>query len=285
MKDLPKRKRGRDRRVERRDSVQDLQDDLIARISYARSNNLLEYIPLYGKTRRGRSEKAEDHRRMISLVTAALNNPYKLDCDISKLSGSQKIESILENPRLGHIEEPCIIINRANHILLWYLPGLLSKTHAKDPNAIIKASCLIRHNMDCGVKEWLPSVALLLLYLDNLLALTHPALHSAATSVMELLCSEPSTEEYAKVWPTVFSGITPITNQTTKAHCNRFSSYSWYDQVAAFGSYTSATFSLPELGATLQYNPGSVIQFSGNLFLHKVDGWDSGDCYCYASFF
>jgi hypothetical protein len=42
---------------------------------------------------------------------------------------------------------------------------------------------------------------------------------------------------------------------------------------------------LPELGATLQYNLGTVIQFCGILLMHLVSGWDKGYRVCHASFF
>lgn len=61
-------------------------------------------------------------------------------------------------------------------------------------------------------------------------------------------------------------------------------SWAWYDQVVSIGTYHQAILGMPDLKATFDYKPGTVIQFSGNLLLHEVGKWDSGDRICYAHF-
>jgi hypothetical protein len=83
----------------------------------------------------------------------------------------------------------------------------------------------------------------------------------------------------------VFLGITSITNRVILAHKDKFGNQSWYDQVVTLETYELATLILPELGVTLQYNLGTVIQFCGILLMHLVSGWDKGYRVCHASFF
>ena len=139
--------------------------------------------------------------------------------------------------------------------------------------------------MNKGVRNWLKNITDPLKFLDNILSITHPTLYDAAHQVMEKLKADPITGQYALLWPTVYSGLSPITNRTSKEHRDHFGVYPWYDQVVTFGSYQSGTFNLPEFGATFQYNPGTMMQFCGNLLLYSVNGWETGDRYCYASFF
>jgi len=139
--------------------------------------------------------------------------------------------------------------------------------------------------MDKGVKTWLTKIADPLKFMDNILCITHPTLYDVAHEVMNKLKADPITREYASLWPTVYSGLSPITNRTSREYRNHFGAYSWYDQVITFGSYEPAVFHLPELGATLQYDSSTVVQFCGNLLLYSINGWKGRDRYYYVSFF
>ncbi|EKM78193.1 hypothetical protein AGABI1DRAFT_129322 [Agaricus bisporus var. burnettii JB137-S8] len=166
-----------------------------------------------------------------------------------------------------------------------FSPGWFALGHGNCPIAEIKASCSIRKNMHRGVDKWLRGINIPFKFLDHLLSMTHPPLYHAATCALSKLRINPLTKVYADQWPTVFSGISPITNRVTPEHKDNFGNVAWYDQVVTLGNYQSATFNLPELGTTLEYGPGTVIQFCGNLLKHSVSSWEKGHRVCYASFF
>jgi len=108
--------------------------------------------------------------------------------------------------------------------------------------------------------------------MDNILYITHPILYDAAYEVINKLKADPITGKYISLWPTIYSGLSPITNRTSRKHRNHFGAYFWYNQVVIFRSYKLAIFHLPKLEATFQYNSGTVVQFCGNLLLYSING-------------
>lgn len=138
--------------------------------------------------------------------------------------------------------------------------------------------------MDQGVNIWLNNTSQVENYLNLVTSITHPGLYEAGKEALEKLREKDSTQEYAQQWTSLYSGMSVITNHKTRKHCDRHGSYEWYDQLVSVGSYTTATFQLPEIGASLEYGPGTVIQLCGNLLQHKVKAWGSGDRVCYAHF-
>ncbi|KAJ3562030.1 hypothetical protein NP233_g9828 [Leucocoprinus birnbaumii] len=309
------------------------------RIRYVLKLKIQLYIAPTSKNRRPKSEEAANVNQIIRVVSAAFLNPYVLDCDVSTLKGQQEISTILDNPQLGEISDPCTVVDCKGHILVWYLPGLMpnkyqrnlfhatkildhifkrsvdGKNWRRDPQyfydktgnlipgtetfsagwfpvghgysqkAVINTSCSIRLNVNKGTLLWLKQIRGPSEFLNDTLALTHPALYRAGIIAREKLKLMKATREYAELWPSVFSGISPITNCSTKVHCNNFGHYAWYNQLVTMGTYKSAKLCLPELGASLEYGPGTVVHLCGNLLEHAVDDWGVGDRICYAYFF
>ena len=142
----------------------------------------------------------------------------------------------------------------------------------KDPKTKIIPLSLFQQNMDKGVKTWLTKIADPLKFMDNILCITYPTLYDTAYKVMNKLKADPITGKYASLWSIVYLGLSPITNRTSREYRDHFEAYSWYDQVIIFGSYELAVFHLPKLGATLQYNLGTMVQFCRNLLLYSVNG-------------
>lgn len=121
--------------------------------------------------------------------------------------------------------------------------------------------------------------------MNELLELTHPQLFDAATKVMSQLRSYPNTQDIARKWTSVFSGIAVIVNRATPAHTDRGGRPQWYDCLTSLGTFSSATLDLPELGLSLLYRPGTVVNICGNVLQHQVKGeWGAGDRVCYARF-
>ena len=142
----------------------------------------------------------------------------------------------------------------------------------------------MKDDKDGIVKTWLQNIKPIQELLGSILSFTHPGLYQATLASLDQYQKLPATSKYTKDWPTVFHGFSVICNRVSKAHIDNNGSWSWYDQVLSIGSYQEATMSLPDLGGSFDYKPGTVIQFSGNLLLHQVGEWDTGDRICYAHF-
>jgi hypothetical protein len=120
--------------------------------------------------------------------------------------------------------------------------------------------------------------------LNTVTSLIHPDLYKAGRDGLEKLRDAPLTKDYASEWTSVFTGISVISNRRTIAHRDLNGDQAWYDIVASLGSYKRAMLQFPELGLELLYNPGVVVGFCGNVFMHEVEDWEEGDRICYALF-
>lgn len=113
--------------------------------------------------------------------------------------------------------------------------------------------------MHRGVEEWLPEISSTSKFLDKILSMTHPALYHAASIAHAQLAEDPTTQIYMSEWPSLFTGVSPVTNRTSPRHRDHFGSIKWYDQLVTLGTYKSATLKLDELGASFAYCPGTIV--------------------------
>jgi hypothetical protein len=120
--------------------------------------------------------------------------------------------------------------------------------------------------------------------LNQAAQLVHPELHRIGLAGLEQLRKEPETASLASEWPSVFTGCAVVANRLTRPHRDHKAEQAWYDMLVSLGSFKSATLQLPELGLKLDYRPGTVVAFCGNVFTHSVDDWGEGDRLCYAFF-
>jgi hypothetical protein len=120
--------------------------------------------------------------------------------------------------------------------------------------------------------------------LNQATELVHPELHHIGLAGLEQLRKEPQTARLASEWPSAFTGCAVVVNRLTRPHRDSRAEPSWYDMLVSLGTFKSAKLDLPELGLELDYRPGTVVAFCGNIFLHRVDNWGEGDRLCYAFF-
>ncbi|KAG1827503.1 uncharacterized protein BJ212DRAFT_1205901, partial [Suillus subaureus] len=78
-------------------------------------------------------------------------------------------------------------------------------------------------------------------------------------------------------WPSVFSGIKVIVNQETPHHWDLGASPSFYNLLVSLGKAHQAILNLPDLGAKLEYPPGTMIYTSGRVLEHGVPAWGDGE--------
>jgi hypothetical protein len=88
-----------------------------------------------------------------------------------------------------------------------------------------------------------------------------------------------------KLWPSFFSGIEVISNRRTPFHKDIQSAYPTYDLLVSAGRHEESWFELPEVGAKLQYKPGTITALCGKALRHGVREWTEGtQRLCFAHF-
>lgn len=85
-------------------------------------------------------------------------------------------------------------------------------------------------------------------------------------------------------WRSVFSGIAVIVNRKTACHTERGGHQQWYDLLISAGNPARAVLKLPQLGAQIAYNAGTVVLLRGKSIEHEVGDWGAGDRICLAHF-
>jgi hypothetical protein len=148
----------------------------------------------------------------------------------------------------------------------------------------IQTSVSIRNNQLQGSLAWMSSMHKISGFLNMVLAPTHPDLYSAVVKGLQALRQQGGDKNLSKLWSSVFTGINVISNRRTIAHYDRFGHLQWYDLLVGVGTYTRAYLVLPDLGAKLVYDPGTVVLLCGKLLRHEIPFWGRGDRVCWAHF-
>ncbi|KAG2112798.1 hypothetical protein BD769DRAFT_1319072, partial [Suillus cothurnatus] len=78
-------------------------------------------------------------------------------------------------------------------------------------------------------------------------------------------------------WPSKFSGIEVIVNQEMPHHQDPEASPSFYDLLVSLGKGHQAILDLPDLGAELEYSPGTMVYICGKVLEHGVSWWGDGE--------
>jgi|SRR5215510_5564535 len=134
------------------------------------------------------------------------------------------------------------------------------------------------------INPWLTEICAVEEELNMLLSLIGAELYAAGSKAMNELTSDPAAHPHVRAWPSVFSGISVISNRKTLAHRDQGGWPQCYDLLLAAGNYSNALFSVPDVGAEFQYNPGTVVAICGKVLRHAVYDWSGGERLCYAHF-
>ncbi|KAF9441324.1 hypothetical protein P691DRAFT_684256 [Macrolepiota fuliginosa MF-IS2] len=276
---------------------------------------------------------------MVIFFISSINlSIVQLNLDITKIRDRTQFIKETKNIVLGHFDKPATIVDSSGHILVWYLPQVLTKqqqdqlvTNTKplipkltkslqpgkkqswhnNPKLFVTTLegqelapgvetftvgwyqqghavsfyniiYLFQLKITAIVRPWLGNTRSISSFLNLILSFTHPDLYLAALKSLTQFQMLPATAQYAQIWPIVFHGISVISNQITPEHIDYNGSWAWYDQLLTIGNYSQAIFTLKDLKLSLDYKPGTVIHFCGNLLTHEVGSWDHGDHICYA---
>ncbi|KAJ7907267.1 hypothetical protein B0H13DRAFT_1576021, partial [Mycena leptocephala] len=67
-------------------------------------------------------------------------------------------------------------------------------------------------------------------------------------------------------------------------HTDRGGRRQWYDLLLSAGNPERAVLKLPQLGAEIVYNPGTIVLLCGKSLEHEVGDWGTADRICLAHF-
>ncbi|KDQ50812.1 hypothetical protein JAAARDRAFT_141412, partial [Jaapia argillacea MUCL 33604] len=119
--------------------------------------------------------------------------------------------------------------------------------------------------------------------ISTMLRVIHPTLYDAGQlSLTRLMPEGEEVWDVLKVWPSVYSTMSVISNHLTPPHWDTQPQASWYDLHATVGPHPDAIMEFPRLGLRLSYLLGTVVAFSGILLCHCVPANDGNNiCYVY----
>jgi len=154
-----------------------------------------------------------------------------------------------------------------------------SSSHIQHENASISADL----NTPAGF-QWLQDMTYPSAIVSGALSIMHPQLYEDGMRGMSTLedwssMYDPVMNRALSLWPTAFTNISLIANQSTPLHRDPQSRASWYDVIVNVGEYTDCVMAIPTLGIQLVYKPGTAVAFSGRLLRHGVNAVE-GNWYC-----
>jgi hypothetical protein len=117
-----------------------------------------------------------------------------------------------------------------------------------------------------------------------LLGLVAPELFSAGMRAIETIKELHSDRPNIDLWTSAFSAIGIIVNRETLTHRDAGGWRTCYDLLVAAGTYESAYLDVPDLGARIEYNPGTAVFITGKILRHAVTSWKGGERICYAHY-
>jgi hypothetical protein len=131
-------------------------------------------------------------------------------------------------------------------------------------------------------RSWLNALKETGMDVDTIFSLVHSQLFEVGMKAVEQLKETfGKSEPNVKKWPSQTTAIGVIVNRKTPLHRDKGGNPSMYDILVAAGTYKSCLMELPDIGAMLQYNPGTVIAICGKVLRHGVRSWEGGERICY----
>jgi hypothetical protein len=114
-----------------------------------------------------------------------------------------------------------------------------------------------------------------------------PEVFSAGTEAISKLQTGQGLDrmfDNVRLWPSFFSGIEVIANRHTVQHRDLKSSHPVYDFIVSAGTHKNGWLELPDLNASLSYDPGTVVALCGKVLCHGVHPDWEGERVCIAHF-
>lgn len=119
---------------------------------------------------------------------------------------------------------------------------------------------------------------------NEVLRLFAPEVHAHMQQVREKVLLYPRSAQVLEFATSLFTSIAILVNRTTGSHYDRNCHPDMWDAILTGGSFSGGQFSLPEVGVTITYEPGTLLLFHGNLYKHEVGQWTGKTRRCIALF-
>ncbi|KLO06718.1 hypothetical protein SCHPADRAFT_1002187 [Schizopora paradoxa] len=159
-----------------------------------------------------------------------------------------------------------------------------------DPQRLVDDAKPSKNTQSKEVKAWVSELQSWEAILNQTTALVAPLQHQAGVEAQEeILIDEKgvlteSMKNTIRNWPSVFTGISVISNRITPPHRDKGGAVYDFDVLASTGTHTRATIQILDTGLTFAYGPGVVVILLGKLLQHAVPSWKGGERVCYAHF-
>jgi hypothetical protein len=131
---------------------------------------------------------------------------------------------------------------------------------------------------------WMAAISGAEMDVNYIFSLISPELHQDGLLAADKIRANNPNHPGVQNWPSDFNGIGVIVNRITPIHRDKGGRIEWYDILWAAGTYQSARMVLSDLGAELQYDPGTLVAITGRLLRHGVRKWEGGERICYAHY-
>ncbi|KAG2109049.1 uncharacterized protein F5147DRAFT_652614 [Suillus discolor] len=217
----------------------------------------------------------------------------------------KKLAKYFKASSFGHITEPTTLVDKHGRILAWYLPKILMPDRMEHINESIKIlRPVLDHSLPKPTEQakqpwrsqgfvipsgggefgagqvtmcpggfmqlqyWLSEITATEQFWSAITSIIAPHQYLAGMQCISSLKQAVKTSNPV-VWPSDFSGIEVIVNRETPYHRDPGASPSFYDLLAILD--------LPDVGAELQYDPGSMVYICGKVLEHGVPRWRDGE--------
>ncbi|KDQ56919.1 hypothetical protein JAAARDRAFT_194866 [Jaapia argillacea MUCL 33604] len=145
----------------------------------------------------------------------------------------------------------------------WFHQGHQSRTDSLHVSASLQAGSRTP-SVNAWLRDFYQSSALM----SAILRVIHLKLYDAGRlALTRLMLEDEEVWDVLKVWPSVYSVMSVISNRLTPPHWGTQSQASWYDLLATVGLYPDAVMELPGLGLRLSYMSGRLWGLLGYSFV------------------
>jgi hypothetical protein len=124
-------------------------------------------------------------------------------------------------------------------------------------------------------------------FLNLTLSLIHPKLFKSGLLMLQKQRESEDTEVIARLWQSVYTGISVIGNRVTRSHRDSKGRPEWYDLLANYADEdvgAAPHLLIKDVGLDLKYSSGTVVGLCGSILEHEVRHWGAGDRVCLAHF-
>ncbi|KAJ8487405.1 hypothetical protein ONZ45_g14345 [Pleurotus djamor] len=140
-----------------------------------------------------------------------------------------------------------------------------------------ETSANVRDNKE-DVLAWIHTTQHIQLAVDITLGLIHPQAYYQASKTRRMIKKSGTTQsqEWAKSWKSVYTGISAISNRWCKSHYDSMGCIHHYDALVNAGD-AKVKLDMADIQASFPYLPGTGMFFPASAFKHGVDGWEEGE--------